>query len=189
MRFENFNIGTLGVAAVLLTSCAAMKQNYIEQTCNHDAAYAAGVNAAKNGEDMQGAYAQSSGCPHTPETPEALNAAYVSGFRFGLETTGGSRSGYGCKESFGNKVCGYHCTENAGTVRCASTPDQHCISAGVGNVACGYHCASPPTQVICATHRGDNCVINAFGDAKCGRNCRDDRGSKVTCDEPKHRHH
>jgi hypothetical protein len=64
---------------LLLGGCARLQQDYIEQTCNTDAAYAAGVNDAKNNIDMQTNYA--GGCPANVAT---LNDSYRRGYQFSL---------------------------------------------------------------------------------------------------------
>lgn len=170
----------LGLAA-LATGCAAMQAQYVAQTCNHDAAYAAGMNDGKNGNNMRGNYA--SGCP---QDIAALNRAYSEGFKFGLKntaTTGNGRpQGYQCRTSFGNEVCGYHCvTSSGGNVRCAARPDQMCMTGGFGEIACGYNCAQSTNALACAQKRGNNCV-GAYGEVRCGKNCRIEFGN-IKCDK------
>jgi hypothetical protein len=63
----------------LLSGCAQLEQAYIQQTCNTDAAYAAGVNDAKNNVDMQANYASS-----CPANVAELNDTYRKGYEFSL---------------------------------------------------------------------------------------------------------
>lgn len=175
------------VPLVALSNCAAMQAQYEAQHCTHDAAYAAGVNAGKNGQNMSGDYASVTNCTGDATDATALNNAYAAGFKFGLRSTGGgggSRrpAGYECKNSFGKEICGYHCVEQGTNVRCAPTPDQRCIAGGFGNIACGYNCAKSNSTVKCAQRRRDNCAADNFGNVKCGRNCRLEFGN-LKCDE------
>lgn len=170
------------VTSLTLVSCAAMKAEYIAENCNPSAAYAGGVNDAKNGNDMKPNYASVFDCD---EDQTALNQSYADGFKFGLNATagdsGGRRADYQCKSSFGNKVCGYHCVQSMNTVQCASTPDQTCLATDFGEIACGYGCAKSQNTVKCAQRRRENCAADNFGNVKCGRNCRAEP-SGVTCD-------
>ncbi len=168
----------------LLSGCAGMQAQYEAQYCTHDAAYAAGVNAAKNGQDMSGNYAATTSCSGDAA---ALNQAYTQGYQFGLRSTGGRGGparprGYECKNSFGKEICGYHCVESGTNVRCAATPEQQCMAGGFGKIACGYSCAKSQTTVKCAQRRRNNCAADSFGNVKCGRNCRLEFGT-LKCDE------
>jgi hypothetical protein len=176
----------LGVGAALLlfllfgSGCAQMQSALVAEVCTPDAAYAAGVNDAKNGRDMQSNY--SSGCP----APAGLNDSYRKGYQFGLSRTepaspSSERAGYGCVSSFGREVCGYECKESLGSAQCASTPDQQCVVGPFGKIACGYSCVVSPFAARCAVHRGNNCVSDSAGNIQCGRNCRIDYGNP-TCD-------
>lgn len=170
-------------AACLLGGCAQMQADYIAKTCNTDAAYAAGVNHGKNGDDMVGNYGMVAGCP---DNIDALNQAYSKGFTVGLESGAAlppnTEPEYQCKSSFGNEVCGYNCVKSNNNVQCASTPDQMCVAGKFGSTACGYGCAKSSKEVKCASRRRDNCVADNFGKIQCGRNCRIEK-SKIVCDE------
>lgn len=58
-----------------------MQQAIIAQMCNPNAAYAQGVNDAKNSVDMKYDYAGWYSCPYSNA---AINAAYQQGYQFGL---------------------------------------------------------------------------------------------------------
>ena len=166
-------VAALG-ALVLVSGCASMQAQYEAQHCTHNAAYAAGVNTAKNGKDMLGDYAATTSCS---SDAVGLNKAYTSGFQFGLRNTGGNGSstsppGYECRSSFGKEICGYNCVASGSSVRCAASPEQQCLAGGFGKIACGYNCAKSQNTVKCAQRRGNNCVADSFGNVKCGRNCR-----------------
>lgn len=163
---------TMG-AALTTISCAAMQAQYVAEVCTPSAAYAAGINDAKNRQDMKGNYAAGLSCP---QFQASLNQSYAEGFRFALDkgTAGpdGRFPGYECKSSFGNKVCGYHCVHSMGTVLCAARPDQMCLQTDFGKMACGYGCAISQNTIKCAQRKNESCVADNFGNVKCGRNCR-----------------
>ncbi|MCH2185527.1 hypothetical protein MK280_06605 [Myxococcota bacterium] len=171
----------IGVGQVLLTlsltlplaSCAAIQAQYEAETCTPTAAYAAGVNDARNGKNMDGNYAAAYYCS---QDQASLNQSYIEGFQFAMDKIPSGpdsrHAGYECKSSFGNKVCGYNCVESMGTVQCASRPDQRCVANNFGQMACGYSCAKSQDTVKCAQKKNENCVADSFGNVECGRNCR-----------------
>ena len=172
--------GLVALLAAIVSGCAELQAALVEAECNPDAAYAAGMNDGKNGEDMNAYYAND--CP-----PDAgIQAAYRSGYQFGLahSTSGTSTTPaahHQCVSSFGNKVCGYHCKKSGSEARCASTPDQFCVKGGFDEIACGYNCVKTDFAVRCAKRPKHNCVSDMVGSIKCGRNCRIEYGS-VQCD-------
>ena len=177
----------------LLSGCAAMQQSYVEQKCNTDAAYAAGVNAAKNGRNMRANYAAD-----CPTNQAEINASYRQGYQYAFSANNNnsgininingnnSRSnGWMCTQGIGGEVCGYGCITSFGVTRCARFPGQQCLADNFGNIACGYHCMKSLNSVKCAQSWGDNCVKSNFGDVKCGINCRFDFG-QIKCDQERY---
>ncbi len=79
MKIRVSLVSCLLISIVSLSGCAAIQQDMIAQTCNTDAAYATGVNNAKNGFDMQNDFAAI--CPNNTA---AINSAYRDGYQFGL---------------------------------------------------------------------------------------------------------
>ena len=151
--------------------------------CSQDEAYAAGVNDAKNGDDMSTNFSR--GCP----SPEGLNASYRDGYAFGLEharrstavLTPGGVAVQECVTNFGDKVCGYHSKQSGTNARCASSPDQQCVANDFGDIGCGYSCIATTQGVGCASRRRDTCAADLMGNVVCGRNCRREYG-EVRCD-------
>lgn len=145
----------------VLSGCAQLQQYNIEQNCNASAAYASGINDAKNGQDMQRNYA--SDCP---ANNQQLNDAYQKGFKFGLAHTPAPGAQVNIYNG-GNGARGY---------------GRQCIKDNFGDKACGYNCVKTPFKVQCANIPGNNCVKNVFNDIQCGRNCRVDAFNNIKCD-------
>lgn len=173
--------GLVIALCILLPGCAQLTELVEQEMCSRDAAYAAGVNAGKDGHEMASNFAW--GCP----MPDGLNEAYKEGYQFGLAHSRGpdatvAGATHQCLSSYGQKVCGYDCKQSGTTTRCASTPDQQCVKDDFGEIACGYGCVKTSTSVGCAKHRSGNCVSDIVGNIKCGRNCRVEYGS-LKCDQ------
>ena len=172
------------ILAVAITSCAQTSEfgtqvaEFVRMgnLCSTGEAYAAGVNDAKNNEDMDTDF--SLGCP----SPEGLNASYREGYEYGLEharrstsvVTPGGVVAQECVTNFGEKVCGYNCKRAGTNVRCASSPEQQCVANDFGEIGCGYSCVATSQGVGCATRRRDTCAADAMGHVVCGRNCREE---------------
>lgn len=171
----------LGLALLaLLSGCAGLQAALLEADCNPDAAYAAGMNDGKNGEDMVPDYASS--CP----SDDGINAAYRKGFQFGLARGAAATSVPAtarphCISSFGNKICGFDCKKSGTQAKCASTSDQKCVVGPFQEIECGYNCVKTAFAARCAKRMRHNCVSDGAGDVKCGLNCRVDYGN-LTCD-------
>ncbi|WP_119343495.1 hypothetical protein [Facilibium subflavum] len=70
----------------LLSSCAQMMTQMAQQNCTLDAAYASGVNAAKEGNSMDRNYASICSYINLSEAEKLkLNAEYRKGYQFGLK--------------------------------------------------------------------------------------------------------
>ena len=181
------------VTAILVFSvlgCTALKEDMIASACNESAAYAAGVNDAKSGSDMQSDYAAL-----CPANQAALNDSYRQGYKFALShkpspviVDGGPERHHHharkeCVGVFGEQVCGYHCKQSGINAKCAQHPDQECIVGTLDKIECGYSCMRNELgEVKCASFRGDNCVKDALGNIRCGRNCRIEF-AQIKCDE------
>ena len=170
--------------------CAALKEEYIKTTCNESAAYAAGINDANSGNDMQSNYAS-----QCPANPIELNQRYQAGYKYALahkptqinvdvDTGGrGRRGNRQCIRNFVMEICGYDCKRSGANARCAPRPDQECMVGTFDEIACGYSCIKNSMgDVKCAQHRGENCAKDMVGNVKCGRDCRIDFG-QLKCDE------
>ncbi len=120
----------------LLTSCAMIQ----EATCNTNAAYARGINDAKNHEDMQTNYA--SICP---ADIKAINNAYQDGYTTGLKKQiviiPSSHSTYQCKTSYIKKICGYGCIKDAfNHIYCGMAYNDTCVEDAFHTIKCGLNC-------------------------------------------------
>ncbi|MDX1901527.1 MAG: hypothetical protein SFW66_05930 [Gammaproteobacteria bacterium] len=141
-----------------LTACAELTAQYNTTHCTTNAAYAAGVNAATSGNEMETTY--DSLCS---ENSDALNNAYQNGYKYGLAHQ---------PTSVKTKVIVYN----------GNHPDKQCVSDSFGNQTCGYNCAKTPFQIQCAKDPENNCVSNVFNDIKCGSNCHVDQFNQINCD-------
>jgi hypothetical protein len=129
--------------------CAAMTRAWVAQNCNREAAYAAGMNAAKDNQSMS----QNFGALCDPGIQGTVQAAY--------------REGYAAGAGSGAQV----------NVSIAATAERECISA-YGKEACGYGCVQAYGEVKCAARPGDSC-LESYGKIVCGTNCQKKAGTVV----------
>lgn len=140
---------------------------FAEANCNVDAAYAQGMDDARNQASIQTQYGNN--CYYVNRA--AINQAYRDGYAAGAQMPLAKRQ---CLKTDFGEACGYDCKRgNYGEVRCAKYPTQQCLVDQFGKVHCGYSCVkSQQGKVKCARSYLDNCVINNYGQIRCGRNCR-----------------
>jgi uncharacterized protein YcfL len=155
-------------ALITLTACASLQQmqkNYAASVCSENGAYAAGVNAGKINRPMQTVY--NSSCSSAAQS--SLNAAYRSGYQFGLSQYSQQRSGTQININTNNSA--------------RKTNGKKCYRTAFGGEVCGYNCLKDfRGDIRCAQYPNDNCVKNSFGDVKCGKNCRAGDFASVRCD-------
>lgn len=87
-------------------------------------------------------------------------------------------------------ICGYDCKISRGRVKCATFPNQRCLTtASSGYIACGFDCRRSVRGIIgCGVRFEDKCIETKAGNIVCGLNCRVVHGL-VVCDEsPEFRH-
>ncbi len=141
------------VAALSLSSCAAMTQQYRETYCNYDGAYKLGANDY----EQKGKMDPGSLYPCEGDSRKEAERGYREGYAMGKGSApitinigqGNPGTSKSCLEAYGQKKCGYDCKEAFGRVACGKNP-------------------------------GDNCVV-AFGQIRCGQNCRESYG-QIQCD-------
>lgn len=129
--------------------CAAMKQAWVAQNCNREAAYAAGMNDARGGRQMHQNFA--SLCD--PAVAGTINEGYREGYTAtagggSVNVTVASAPPKQCIRAYGKEVCGWGCVEAYGQVRCADRPQDRCLEA-YGKITCGTNCRNNYGQVIC----------------------------------------
>ncbi len=146
-----------------LSSCGDLTQMYIQNNCNTSAAYAHGVNAAKDGRDMDGNYASS-----CPVNQDEINTAYRMGFKYGLSHMPPPPPAQ--INVFDGH--GHHHHHHA----------KECLQDNFGHQTCGYGCVKTPFEIQCAQLPHDSCVKDPFNNIQCGRNCRIDAFNNITCD-------
>lgn len=139
------------ILIVLLGSCASMMEDY----CSENTAYSAGVNDARNGQDMNAHYAYSCPADMKEQATESYNKGYHTGLEAGEKGSGqinvvlgGGGPKRECLEKYGKRVCGYNCVEAYGNIRCASRPDHNCVEA-YGDIRCGRDCRTEYGQIVC----------------------------------------
>jgi hypothetical protein len=74
------------MSALGLTSCASMQQAWVDQNCQHEAAYEKGMNDARSGAPMNSQYV--AGCP--VESRDVLLTGYSEGLGSVQQTTNGA---------------------------------------------------------------------------------------------------
>lgn len=120
--------------------------------CDKDAAYDAGMNDARNENDMNSAAYNSCG-----KDGAAAKKAYREGFQAGLKSgkrtevvvvSAASARPRGCLEAYGRKECGYDCKEAYGKIRCGTSPEHNCVEA-YGKIECGLNCRENFGRIEC----------------------------------------
>ncbi len=137
-----------------LSSCAAIRENWLQETCNYDGSYEMGMNEARRGEEMNSYFIKQ--CP--PATRAEAKRGYREGFAagahghsLGLRQAGSDAArgpGWKCQSAYGQKECGYHCVEAFGQIACAQQPHHKCVEA-FGNVRCGLNCRAEFGDIVC----------------------------------------
>ena len=137
-----------------LSSCAAIRENWRQETCSYDGSYEMGMNEARRGEEMNSHFVNQ--CPE-PTRAEAKRG-YREGFAAGAQglslsySQSGSNAvrgpGWKCQSAYGQKKCGYHCIEAFGQIACAQQPHHKCVEA-FGNVRCGLNCRAEFGDIVC----------------------------------------
>lgn len=142
---------------LVMSACAAMQQQYVEQVCNTEGAYQQGYNDGHGAGHMDSSFA--SMCP---SDQESIRRAYRDGFDKGSAQKASEPQpveihvvhehengpGWECKESFGQKVCGYDCRDAYGQVKCARVPGHNCVAA-FGVIKCGSRCREEFGEIQC----------------------------------------
>lgn len=137
----------LGLSLLAAAGCEHMLNAYRNSNCTYDEAFAAGVNAAKNKQDMNPSFAKL--CDAALQ--EGAARGYREGYTTGLSSQpieikiGAQRE---CHSKYGREVCGYSCLESYGTWTCASKPSDNCVES-YGTVKCGTNCRVSYGQIKC----------------------------------------
>ena len=106
--------------------------------CNTNAAYAQGVNDAKNHQNMKTNYA--SLCSADADT---INASYQKGYTTGLKDQSSSlpQSTYQCQTPYTKEICGYDCIKDPyNHVYCGLTRGDICVEDNFHTIRCGLNC-------------------------------------------------
>jgi hypothetical protein len=147
----NNRISALTLLMLLSTGCAAMKEAWVARNCNHDGAYAAGMNEARAGQRMDPNW----GSLCSSENLTALRAAYREGYTSGasgapsqVNVTVAAADQRECVQAFGKEACGYGCVKAYGEVKCGARPGDRCVEA-YGKIVCGVNCVKKFGDVVC----------------------------------------
>lgn len=148
--------------SLLMTGCAALTEQARQSECNTDAAYAMGVNDARQNSPMGADYRGL--CQGY--NIQAINAAYRRGY---MTITKSKSTGGGININIGRSG--------------GANGHWECIDMPFKSV-CGYGCLKTPfNKAYCGARPGDTCVINQFNQVKCGKHCHvTPIGGDLTCD-------
>lgn len=166
-------IGLVALTLVSLTQagCAGMMASWRAHNCHYDGAYKAGMNDARNGEEMRMNFSHPCRAETRAEVERGYREGYTAGVGGGQVVVGGGAQGGGVVVSAGGV--------GAGPVAAQGDPAWRCRTA-YGQRRCGFGCVKAYGKIACARERHHNCV-QAYGNVACGPNCRSEYG-KIVCD-------
>lgn len=148
----------------------------VPQECNHRAAYAAGVEDARQKRQMKMDFGR-----HCPYDQSTLSLLYRQGFENGaLARLDGNvehprwytEGASGPKKSrFTHNDSGDDAPVEKMKLKPYDPTKWHCFPDQDGNKVCGFYCQRASGKVKCTGSKSQRCVKNEKGDLACGYNC------------------